>query len=65
LDAEMYEDEVVEGSYFKALINCFEVLLHLDQISLCDLIVKKLMTETKKQDFGYRYYKGKVHEKKR
>jgi hypothetical protein len=41
------------------------VLLHLDQIPLCDFIVKKLMTESKRQDFGYRYYKGKVHEKKK
>lgn len=41
------------------------MLLHLDQIPLCDFIVKKLMTESKRQDFGYRYYKGKVHEKKK
>lgn len=45
--------------------NCFDVLFHLDQVALCDFIVKKLASESKRQDFGYRYYKGKVHEKKK
>lgn len=44
LDPDMYEDELITANYFKALTNCFDVLLHLDQVALCEQIVRKLMT---------------------
>lgn len=61
----MIEDELTEREYFQCLKNCIELLLHLDQLALCDILVKAMMVERKSGNREYRYYKGKLHEKKK
>ena len=65
-------DEATEQIYDKALKGIFDLLYHLDQVSLCDTVAKKLVSHSSRKDGDYRYYvtffltqKGLIHEKKK